>query len=99
VFGAALTGGLVAAHRSGRELPERLGARDLLLAGIATHKLSRLITKDKITSAVRAPFTRFQEKAGHGELDEAARGRAAMWTVHAIADAAQLVYSAAEDRS
>jgi hypothetical protein len=133
-FGAALTGGLVAAHRSGRELPERLDARDVLLAGIATHKLSRLITKDKITSTVRAPFTRFQEKAGHGELEEAARGRrlrfaigellvcpyciaqwvagaftlgyvfaprvtrllATMWTVHAIADAAQLAYSAAE---
>src|SRR4051794_32637205 len=122
--------------RSGRELPE-LGAGDLLLTGIATHKVSRLITKDKITATLRAPFTRFQEKTGHGEVEEAARGRglryaigellvcpyciaqwvaggftlgyvfaprttrllASMWTAHAIADAAQLAYSAAENRS
>jgi hypothetical protein len=80
-FGAALAGGLVAAHRSGRELPERLGAQDVLLAGIATHKISRLITKDKITSVFRAPFTRFQEKAGHGELEEAARGRGLRYAI------------------
>jgi|SRR4051794_1507947 len=132
-FGAALTGGLIAAHRADR-LPDRLPVEDVLLAGVATHKLSRLITKDKITAAVRAPFTRFQEKSGHGEVEEAARGRglryavgellvcpycmaqwvaggftlgyvfaprttrllASMWTVHAVADAAQLAYSAAE---
>src|SRR3954451_21338692 len=72
-FGAALTGALVAAHR-GPGLPERIDAQDLVLAGIATHKVSRLITKDKVTGALRAQFTRFQEKAGHGEVEEAARG-------------------------
>jgi len=41
---------------------------------MATHKISRLITKDKVTAFVRAPFTRFQEAAGHGELEEEARG-------------------------
>src|SRR4051794_4529368 len=154
IFGAGLTGGLAVARRSGRPLPERLAVQDVLMAGIATHKGSRLITKEKIMSAGRAPVTRFQEKAGHGgpgggargrgvgdaaggghgELEEAARGRglryatgellvcpycmaqwvagafalgyvfaprvtrllAAMWTVHAIADAAQLAYAAAE---
>src|SRR3954471_12133413 len=79
-FGATMTGGLVAAHRSGRPLPE-LSARDLLLGGIATHKVSRLITKDKITSAVRAPFTTFQERGGHGELEEAARGRGLRYAI------------------
>jgi uncharacterized protein DUF1360 len=73
-FGAALGGALLALRASGRELPERPAAGDLVLAGIATHKVSRLLAKDKVTSSIRAPFTRFQESAGHGELEEAARG-------------------------
>jgi len=52
------------------ELPERLTFGDVLLVGIATHKLSRLIAKDKVTSFLRAPFTRFQEPSGHGEAEE-----------------------------
>jgi hypothetical protein len=80
-FGAALTGALVAAHRSGHELPERLGVEDVVLAGIATHKFSRLITKDKVSGFLRAPFTRFQQKAGHGEVEEAARGRGLRYAI------------------
>jgi len=135
-FGTALTTGLVAAHRTGR-IPDRIPPLDIVLAGVATHKLARLITKDKITGTFRAPFTRFQEKSGHAEVEEAPRGRglryalgellvcpycvaqwlsasftlgyvfapkttrllAAMWTAHAISDAAQLAYSAAESAS
>jgi hypothetical protein len=58
-----------AAARRGR-LPERLDARDLALVGIATHKLSRLVTKERVTAVVRAPFTR-EEDGG----DERPRGR------------------------
>jgi hypothetical protein len=132
-FLTALTGALVAAHKNDR-LPDRIPLQDLALAGLATHKLSRLITKDKISGTLRAPFTRFQEKSGHGEVEEAARGRglryaigellvcpycvgqwvaggftvgyvfapkttrllAAMWSIEAISDAAQLAYSKAE---
>ena len=60
---------------SGRELPERVGPGDLALITVATHKASRLIAKDRVTSAVRAPFTRFEGDAGPGEVDEKARGR------------------------
>jgi Protein of unknown function (DUF1360) len=42
----------------------------VLLVGIASHKLSRLIAKDKVTSFVRAPFTRFQGSGGPGEVEE-----------------------------
>ena len=73
-FGLALTGGLVGIRASGRGLPERLPAGDLVLAGVATHKVSRLLTTDRVTSFIRAPFTRYQEPAGHGELDEKPRG-------------------------
>jgi hypothetical protein len=62
-------------HRSGRELPERIAPGDLALVTVATHKASRLIAKDRVTSAVRAPFTRFEGDAGRGEVDERARGR------------------------
>jgi uncharacterized protein DUF1360 len=73
-FNASLAALLVAAERQGR-LPDRYGAGDLGLMAVATFKLSRLIAKDRVTSALRAPFTRFQEDAGHGEVSEAARGR------------------------
>jgi hypothetical protein len=136
IFTASFVGALLAAHRAGRPLPE-ISTKDVVLTGIATHKLSRLVARDKVTSFARAPFTRFQEKTGHAEVDEAPRGSglrlalgelvvcpyclaqwiagaftvghmtaprvtrllAAMWTAHAIADAAQLAYSAAERRS
>jgi uncharacterized protein DUF1360 len=77
-FGAALGGALVALRR---ELPGRISTRDLALAGIATHKVSRLLAKDKVTSFIRAPFTRYQEPAGHGELEEAPRGNGARYAI------------------
>src|SRR3954447_16702143 len=60
------------ASRRGR--PERVAPGALALATVATHKVSRLVAKDRVTSAVRAPFTRFEDDAGPGEVDEAARG-------------------------
>ena len=70
-FGAALG----AARATGRELPEKVSSQDVVLVGIASHKLSRLIAKDRITSFVRAPFTEFQERTGHAEVEERPRGR------------------------
>jgi len=70
VYSSALAGTLVILRARGRELPERFTAADVLLIGIASHKLSRLIAKDKVTSFLRAPFTRFQESSGHGEVEE-----------------------------
>ena len=73
IFNTAFAGALTLASRSGR-IPERPEAGDVVLVGIATHKLARVITKDKITAFVRAPFTEFQEKGGPGEVEERARG-------------------------
>lgn len=73
-FFAAFVSGLIAAQRSRGALPERYSPWDLLTVGVATHKLSRLIAKDKVTSYVRAPFVRFQGSAGFGEVDEEPRG-------------------------
>ena len=74
VFGTTLAGALVAAKRSGRDLPERIEARDVVLIGVSSYKLSRLISKSRVTSFVRAPFTEHQESVGHGEVDEKPRG-------------------------
>jgi hypothetical protein len=77
LFAALFGGGLLAARRGGRDLPERIGFADLLTIGVASHKLSRLISKDKVTSPLRAPFTELEEPGGPGELEESARGEGA----------------------
>lgn len=70
---AGLAGGFAAwLSRSGRQLPERVAPGDLALVTVATHKASRLVSQDRVTSTVRAPFTRLEEDGG--ELSEAARG-------------------------
>lgn len=61
--------------RSRKRLPESIPAGDIGLLSVATFKLSRLITKDKVTAAVRAPFTRYEEDAGPAEVSESARGQ------------------------
>src|SRR4051794_36956879 len=51
-FGTAFGVSLAAARRRRGELPERIGAGDVAMAGIATQKLSRLLAKDRVTSVV-----------------------------------------------
>src|SRR5207248_2237618 len=48
---------------------------DLALLGIATHKLSRIVAKDRITSILRVPFVDCIRSAGAGEVEEEPRGR------------------------
>jgi hypothetical protein len=70
-----LTGAFAGWFRgSGRRLPDRTPARDLALMAVATHKVSRLIAKDRVASAVRAPFTEYEGDGGPGEVNEKARG-------------------------
>ena len=74
LFAAAAGGFSAWFRRSGRELPDRMSVGDLALVTVATHKASRLVAKDRVASAVRAPFTRYQHDDGPGEVSEAARG-------------------------
>jgi hypothetical protein len=60
--------------RSGKSFPERIRPGDLFLAGVATHKLSRVIAKDRVTAPLRAPFTEFEGEGGPGEVEEKPRG-------------------------
>jgi hypothetical protein len=73
-FNAAFAGALAAAARSGK-LPERIEPGDLVLLGVATHKLSRLITKDRVMAFARAPFTEYEQPGGPGEVEERHRGK------------------------
>jgi hypothetical protein len=56
-------------------LPRRFGLLDLALLGVATHKLSRIVAKDRITGILRAPFVNYIRSAGAGEVEEEPRGR------------------------
>jgi hypothetical protein len=73
IYNAIVGTFLAARWRSGKGFPTRIGAADLLLAGVATHKVSRVIAKDRVTAPLRAPFTEFQEEGGPGEVEEKPR--------------------------
>jgi hypothetical protein len=74
-FGAVSGAFALWLRASGREIPARMDVRDLALVSVATHKTSRLLAKDRVSSTIRAPFTRFQDDAGPAEVSEEARGR------------------------
>ena len=72
-FTTALAAGVTSAHRRGR-LPEDVAAKDIVVLGMATHKLARLLTKDAVTSFARAPFVRLEDKSGSASIKETPRG-------------------------
>jgi hypothetical protein len=81
-----LTGAYAAAvgaflWRFRERLPEEISARDLALIGVASHKTSRTIAKDKVTAPLRAPFTEHEGDGGPGELEESPRGVGMQHTV------------------
>ncbi|MEU0333963.1 DUF1360 domain-containing protein [Streptomyces sp. NPDC006193] len=67
VFAASAGTFAAVARRRGVRLPEQVPPWDVALIGVATYRTSRLLTRDKITSFLRAPFTR---RTGHGEAAE-----------------------------
>jgi len=73
VYASVAAGMAAAVKATGREVPERPSAGDVVLLSIATHKLSRLLTKDAITSPLRAPFTEYVKPIGSGEVAEEVR--------------------------
>ena len=75
-YGAAVGIGAAAVRRQG-PLPERPSLVDLGLVALATFRTSRVLTKDSITSPLRAPFTRYEGAAGNAELHEGVRGTGA----------------------
>jgi hypothetical protein len=74
VYGAAVAVGAAAVRRRNRALPD-VRPFDIALIGVATHKLARRMSKDSVTSPLRAPFTRYEGAAGPAELQEEVRGQ------------------------
>jgi hypothetical protein len=74
VFNGAALAYVMARRRSARALPSDIPPTDIVLLALATYKLSRLLSKDRVTSFLRAPFTRYQGEAGPGEVSEEPRG-------------------------
>jgi hypothetical protein len=74
-YAGLLGGGLTAAVRRGHELPDHLSAQELALYGVATHRLSRLLSREKVSRFARVPFTEVEEEepAPPAELSEHAR--------------------------
>jgi hypothetical protein len=70
VFGLAFLS-LCAADR-GRERVSPI--EDAVLSAIGIHKLSRIVTRDRVLAPFRAPFTKFEKSAGAGEVEEESRG-------------------------
>ena len=69
-FGAALWAG--SRHDL---LPRSIAVLDVAFLGLATHRLSRLLTRDRITMPLRMAFTRYESNDGAGEVREHSRGR------------------------
>ncbi|HEY2286266.1 MAG TPA: DUF1360 domain-containing protein [Streptosporangiaceae bacterium] len=77
-----VVGALAAAARLARpDIPDKLPVTDIALSAVATHKLSRLLARDPVTSPLRAPFTTYRGTAGPAELAEDVRGSGASKTV------------------
>lgn len=73
VYGVVVVAAVLAALATGRTLPTRWRVQDLLILTLGTHKLSRTLTKDAVTSPLRAPFTRYAGTGGPAEVQEEVR--------------------------
>jgi hypothetical protein len=67
--------GVVAAARKADVLPKRVPFRDIALLGVATHKLTRIVTRERVTIPLRVPFTHYEGGDGAGTVREEPRGR------------------------
>jgi hypothetical protein len=71
--GTYLAGLSCALAFAGSRVPRPTGG-DIVLFGIATGALSRLVTRDAVSAPFRAPFTEYEGPAGAGEVHERPRG-------------------------
>lgn len=75
VYLSAVGVAAVLLRRRRAALPTSVSWGDLLLGALATHRVSRLLSKDPISSPLRAPFTRYAGLSGPAELREEVRSR------------------------
>ncbi len=63
----------VIAAVTGHRLPDRWRTQDLVTVTLGSHKLSRTLSKDAVTSPIRAPFVRYAGTGGPAEVHEETR--------------------------
>jgi len=73
VFAALVAAAAGLAAATGRRLPRRVSVYDVVLVAMGTHKLSRTLSKDAVTSPLRAPFTHYKDTGGPAEVMEEVR--------------------------
>ncbi|MCL2448155.1 MAG: DUF1360 domain-containing protein [Polyangiaceae bacterium] len=74
VFVASIAA-VLSALASERRLPKDVSTRDLVLTGVATSRLARVLTRDRVAMPLRAPFAEYTGPGGPGEVHERPRGR------------------------
>jgi hypothetical protein len=74
VYGTGVLAGTVLARKTGRTAPAVISPWDVAQLSVATHRISRTLAKDPVTSPVRAPFAEYQGVSGAAELKESVRG-------------------------
>lgn len=72
IFGLAMCGAVTLVRR--KATVDEIGARDGVTLGLATYQVARIVAKDRVLAPFRAPFTKYVEPAGAGELKETSRG-------------------------
>jgi hypothetical protein len=81
VYGGVVAAIAATARLTGVRLPDRISPWDTAVTAVATHKLSRLLAKDPVTSPLRAPFTTFEGTSGPAELAEDVQGSGGKKTI------------------
>lgn len=78
IYLVLLAGATLVARAAGRELPAHVSVKDLVTMALGTHKISRTITKESVTSPLRAPFTEHHGPGGPAEVMDEPRGEGGM---------------------
>jgi hypothetical protein len=73
VYSAGVGAVALAGRLLGRKAPVRISPWDLAQITVATHRIARTISKDPVTSPIRAPFTKYEGVSAAAELKEAVR--------------------------
>ncbi|PPK66127.1 DUF1360 domain-containing protein [Actinokineospora auranticolor] len=84
-YAAAVAGAVGVGRLRGARLPDRFTLAETVLLVVATHRGSRMLTKDAVLSPLRAPFTRHEGPAGAGEVNEVVAPTASAH-VHAVGE-------------
>jgi hypothetical protein len=73
IYSGGTVGAGLVAKALGRSAPKPLTPLELGQLVLATHKLARIVSKDPITSPLRAPFTEYDGLSAPAELKENVR--------------------------